>query len=447
MISNLYITSIEPDSGKSLILLGIMELLSKRIRKLGFFRPIIQAGIKPDNDIELIRSRYHLEFPYQDYYGVTHEETRALIAEGQFEEILKRIIEKYKALEEKCDFIVCEGTDFTDIISAFEFNFNAEIANQLDAPILLVANGQGKSQEEVISSVKSERKAFIEKDLTLVATMVNRISSEQFLSVTQELEQIWCYDDPVFILPEIEALSKPTVGEIITALDAKFVHGDPEQLKQEVLSFKVAAMHVPNFLYHIREGCLIVTPGDRADIILACLASAFSETYPNIAGIILTGGFELPPSLQKLIQGFKKWTVPMFTVETDTYNTATIINNIHSKITPDNERKIASALGLFENHIDSSKIEKRISLSRSSHITPIMFEYELVARAKKQRQHIVLPEGTEERILKATEILLRRGIVDITLLGNPEEICEKATSLGIKLEGVNIVNPMTSPLA
>ena len=81
MISNLYITSIEPDSGKSLILLGIMELLSKRIRKLGFFRPIIQAGIKPDNDIELIRSRYHLEFPYQDYYGVTHEETRALIAE------------------------------------------------------------------------------------------------------------------------------------------------------------------------------------------------------------------------------------------------------------------------------------------------------------------------------------------------------------------------------
>ncbi len=445
MISNLYITSIEPDSGKSLILLGIMELLSKRIRKLGFFRPIIQAGIKPDNDIELIRSRYHLEFPYQDYYGVTHEETRALIAEGQFEEILKRIIEKYKALEEKCDFIVCEGTDFTDIISAFEFNFNAEIANQLDAPILLVANGQGKSQEDVISSVKSERKAFIEKDLTLVATMVNRISLEQFQSVTQELEQIWCYDDPVFILPEIEALSKPTVGEIVTALDAKFVHGDPEQLKQEVLSFKVAAMHVPNFLYHIREGCLIVTPGDRADIILACLASAFSETYPNIAGIILTGGFELPPSLQKLIQGFKKWTVPMFTVETDTYNTATIINNIHSKITPDNERKIASALGLFENHIDTSKIEKRISLSRSSHITPIMFEYELVARAKKQRQHIVLPEGTEERILKATEILLRRGIVDITLLGNPEEIREKATSLGLKLEGVNIVNPMTSP--
>ncbi|WRH68731.1 MAG: AAA family ATPase [Planktothrix sp. GU0601_MAG3] len=299
MISNLYITSIEPDSGKSLILLGIMELLSKRIRRLGFFRPIIQAGIKPDNDIELIRSRYHLEFPYQNYYGVTHEETRTLIAEGQFEEILKRIIEKYKILEAKCDFIVCEGTDFTDIISAFEFNFNAEIAHQLDAPILLVANGQGKSQEEVISSVKSEREAFIEKDLTLIATMVNRISSEQFLSISQELEQIWSYDDPVFVLPEIESLAKPTVGEIVAALEAKFVHGDPEQLKQEVLSFKVAAMHVPNFLYHIREGCLIITPGDRADIILACLASAFSETYPNIAGIILTGGFETASLLAK----------------------------------------------------------------------------------------------------------------------------------------------------
>ncbi|HAN73893.1 MAG TPA: phosphate acetyltransferase [Planktothrix sp. UBA8407] len=444
MISNLYITSIEPNSGKSLILLGIMELLSKRIRRLGFFRPIIQAGTQPDNDIELIRRRYHLDFPYQDYYGVTYEETRDLIAEGEFEEILQRIIEKYKALEEKCDFIVCEGTDFTDIISAFEFNFNAEIANQLDAPILLVANGQEKSQEEVISSVKSERKAFIEKDLHLVATMVNRISLEQFQSISEQLEQIWSYDDPVFVLPEIEALAKPTVGEIVAALEGEFLHGDPEQLKQEVLSFKVAAMQVTNFLYHIREGCLIVTPGDRADIILACLASAFSETYPNIAGIILTGGLELPPSLQTLIQGFKKWTVPVFTVETDTYNTATIINHIRSKITPDNERKIASALGLFENHIDTSKIEKRISLSHSSRITPMMFEYELVARAKKQRQHIVLPEGTEERILKASEILLRRGVVDITLLGNPHEIREKATVLGLKLEGVNIINPMIS---
>jgi phosphate acetyltransferase len=421
-----------------------MELLSKRIRRLGFFRPIIQAGSQPDNDIELIRRRYHLDFPYQDYYGVTYEETRDLIAEGQFEEILQRIIEKYKALEEKCDFIVCEGTDFTDIISAFEFNFNAEIANQLDAPILLVANGQEKSQEEVISSVKSERKAFIEKDLHLVATMVNRISLEQFQSISEQLEQIWSYDDPVFVLPEIEALAKPTVGEIVTALEGEFLHGDPEQLKQEVLSFKVAAMQVTNFLYHIREGCLIVTPGDRADIILACLASAFSETYPNIAGIILTGGLELPPSLQTLIQGFKKWTVPVFTVETDTYNTATIINHIRSKITPDNERKIASALGLFENHIDTYKIEKRISLSHSSRITPMMFEYELVARAKKQRQHIVLPEGTEERILKASEILLRRGVVDITLLGNPHEIREKATVLGLKLEGVNIINPMIS---
>lgn len=444
MINNLYISAIEPNSGKSLILLGIMELLSKRIRRLGFFRPMIHAGTQPDNDIELISSRYHLEFPYEAYYGVTHEETRTLVAEGQLEEILKRIIEKYKILESKCDFIICEGTDFTDIISAFEFNLNAEIANQLSAPILLVANGQGKTIKELISSVKSEREAFIEQGCSLVATMVNRIPLEQFQSVADQLEHIWSYDDPVFFLPEIEDLGKPTVGEIATAVQARLVHGDPEQLKQEVISFKVAAMHVPNFLYHIREGSLIITPGDRADIILACLASTFSENYPNIAGIILTGGLELAPSLHKLIKGFKKWTIPILAVENDTYNTATKINQVHSKITPDNERKIASALGGFENYIDTSKIEKQISLSRSSRITPIMFEYELIAQAKKQRQHIVLPEGTEERILKASEILLRRGVAEITLLGNPDEIREKATSFGLKLEGVNLVNPMTS---
>lgn len=444
MAKNLYITGVEPHSGKSLIVLGMMELISKRIPRLGFFRPMIHRGDQPDNDIELIRSRYHLKFPYESCYALTHEETDTLVAEGQFEEVLKRIIEKYKILEESCDFIVCEGTDYTDIVSAFEFNLNAQIANHLAAPILLVVNGLGKTAKEVINNVKSEREAYIEQGCTMIATMVNRIEEEQFKAVVEPLNKAWFYPDPVFILPEEKSLGKPTIAEVITALQGRLIHGGGEQLKQEVLSFKVAAMQVANFLDHVREGCLIIVSGDRADIILTCLATAFSENYPNISGIILTGGLELAPPVLRLIKGFKKWTVPVLAVETDTYNTATQVNQVHAKITPDNERKIASALGVFENYIDTSKIEQRISVSRSSRITPIMFEYELVAKAKRKRQHIVLPEGTEERILKASEILLRRGVVDLTLLGNKTEIREKISSLGLKLEGINIIDPIKS---
>ena len=156
MVKNLYITGVEPNSGKSLIVLGMMEFLSKRIPRLGFFRPMIHGGEKPDNDIELIRNRYHLDFPYESYYALTHEETHILVAEGQFEELLKRIIEKYKILEESCDFFVCEGTDYPDIISAFEFNLNAQIANHLGAPILPVVNGLLKTAKEVVNHVKSE---------------------------------------------------------------------------------------------------------------------------------------------------------------------------------------------------------------------------------------------------------------------------------------------------
>ncbi len=444
MVKNLYITGVEPNSGKSLIVLGMMELLSKRIPRLGFFRPMIHGGEKPDNDIELIRSRYHLDFPYEFCYALTHEETDALVAEGQFEELLKRIIEKYKILEESCDFIVCEGTDYIDIISAFEFNLNAQIANHLGAPILLVVNGRLKTAKEVVNNVKSEREAYIEQGCTMIATMVNRIEGEKFQAVTEQLNQIGSYSDPVFVLPEAETLGKPTVAEVITALQGRLIHGRGEQLKQEVLSFKVAAMQVANFLDHVREGGLVIVPGDRADIILACLATAFSENYPKISGIILSGGLEIAPSVLRLIQGFKKWKVPIFSVETDTYNTATQVNQVYAKITPDNERKIASALGIFENYVDIPKMEKQISVSPSPRITPLMFEYELVAKAKRQRQHIVLPEGTEERILKASEILLRRGVVDLTLLGKTTEIREKIASLGLKLEGVNIVNPLKS---
>ena len=85
-------------------------------------------------------------------------------------------------------------------------------------------------------------------------------------------------------------------------------------------------------------------------------------------------------------------------------------------------------------------------ISRSSRITPLMFEYELISRAKKNRQHIVLPEGTEERVLRAAEILLLRGVVDLTLLGGIQEVQDKIAELGLSMPGANIVDPASSDL-
>jgi phosphate acetyltransferase len=443
MLKNLYIVAIEPGSGKSLVLLGIMELLSKRVRRLGFFRPVIHDGAERDNDIELVCQRYQLDCDYETQYAMTHVEAQDLLANGQYDEILKRVIAKYKALEQQCDFVVCEGIDARDIDPAFVDNFDSQVANHLSAPILLVTKAEGKTPEQLSNTVRTERETFLQAGCAMTATMINRVAPAQVDRVKSLMQQ-WQYEDPVFVIPDDELLLKPTIAEIAKAIDAKLIQGEVEQLNREVFSVKAAAMQLPNFLERLQENSLVVTPGDRADVILGCLASTFSSQSPNVAGIVLTGGIGLDPRIQHLIEG-SRWTVPILSVTTDTYETAAKISTVRAEITPDNPRKIASALGVFEAHVDGAKLADRISVSRSSRITPIMFEYELVERAKASRQHIVLPEGNEERILRASEILLRRGVVDITLLGDAAEIQTQIAALGLNLEEVKIVNPMQSP--
>ncbi len=444
MLKNLYIVAIEPGSGKSLVLLGIMELLSKRIRKLGFFRPVIHGGSDLDNDIQLALSRYQLDLPYEAQYALTHEAANHLIATGQYSELLKQIIQKYKALEQQCDFVVCEGIDATDIDPAFVDNFDSRVANHLSAPILLVTNGSGKAPHEVVNAVRAEREAFLEAGCALVATIVNRVAPEHLTQVKSGLQTVWNWPDPAFVLPDDELLLKPTVAEIAKAIQGELIQGDAERLNREVLNIKVAAMQLPNFLERLQEGSLVITPGDRSDVVLGCLAATLSDQSPSVSGLVLTGGLGLDPQIQSVIAG-SRWTVPILSVQSDTYETAAKISTVRAEITPDNPRKIASALGLFEAHVDSAKLSDRIAVARSSRMTPLMFEYELVERAKASRQHIVLPEGSEERILRASEILLRRGVADLTLLGDESEIRSQIAALGINLEHAKIIDPRHSP--
>jgi len=444
MSNNLYIASMEPESGKIALVLGVMEALSRRIRNIGFFRPIIKSSDKPDNNIQLILSRYNRELSYEDTYGYTHEEARNMIAGGQYNELLKNIVSKYKGLESQCPFVLCEGTDFTGVSSAFEFDFNADVANNLGAPILAVVNGFGKSPAEVVDAVRVARESFRGHGCTLAATAVNRAAVDKVDSLVEQIRGLQREGEPLYVLPEEPILGKPTVGEIARALNAKILQGESNELNREVRDFKVAAMNLPNFLDYVVDGALVITPGDRSDVILGSVATAFSETYPNIAGILLTGGLTPEPQVQRLIEGAKTSPTPIILVDTDTYTTAMNVSAVPAVITFDNERKIAAALGLFESRVDLEEFGNRITGVRSVRVTPIMFEYQLIERAKSKRQHIVLPEGDEERILRASEVLLRRKVCDLTLLGEEKEIQQKTASLGLNLEGVNIVNPVQS---
>jgi phosphate acetyltransferase len=437
---SIYIFGAEPQSGKSVVLLGIMELLSRRVHKLGFFRPLVREGETEDDAIRLAAAHYHLPFSYSSMYGLTYEAARTLVGEEKYDELLKRILEKYRSLESECDAMVCLGTGSRDVPSALSLDFNIDVANNLGALAVPVATGYGRTAERIARGALALLNLLETKRCEVLALFVNRIAPEQVEEilglVAKGKNRV-----PVFALPELAVLAKPTVGEIAEDLGATRWSGDPESFTREVEDIKIGAMELPNFLDHLVEGTLVITPGDRSDIILGSLLADAASTYPRVSGLLLTGGLRPAPQVQRIIEGLRKSPVPVLTVGVDTFIAGTQASQVRGRIRPENPRKIATALGHLEKYMDSQALYQRIDISRPARVTPIMFEHTLVEQAKSNRKHIVLPEGTEERILRAAEILLLRRVADLTLLGNVGEIRQKANSLGLSLKGAAFMDP------
>jgi len=433
---NLYITAMEPQSGKSVIAMGVMELLSTRVQRLGFFRPIVPSSTEADPEIELIRGRYQLAFSYEEMHALSEAEA---IAMPSYDELRVRVVEAYKELEQRCEFIVCEGTDFVGAAPALDFGRNADLANELGCPVLVVV--KGGVPEETIASVKAARSALEYKRCSIFGVVVNRVPPEVTDVVRQRLADL--DGEPVYVLPERPELAYPTVADVAAHLGAEILFDPRETLHREVRDVCVAAMSVEHFLDELVEGTLVIVPADRPDILVTSIASTVSAAIPTVSGVVLTGEVALGQTAARLLQDAP---FPILNVPQPTYVAATAVNSVRPHIRPENERLVATALGVFESAVDTRELERRIAIERPDRVTPIMFEYELIERAKSHHRHIVLPEGDDDRVLRAAEILLRRGVVDLTILGVPNEVRARAAALGVDVAGAVIVDPITSPM-
>ncbi|MEJ2522122.1 MAG: phosphate acetyltransferase [Gammaproteobacteria bacterium] len=444
MSNNLYIAATEPQSGKSVIALGLMEMLSRRRAKVGFFRPVVAAAEPRDKDMALVAARYNLVPDETAVYAYTHDEAQQEIAAGRGQEVLKVILSRYKALEAECDFVLCEGTDYTGVSSAFEFDFNVAVAKNLDCPILPVINGHDRAAPEIQNAIQVARSVFTARGCDVVATIVNRATAPDPEALRRALRDASQNGEALYVIPEEPALSQPTVGDVASALQAHRIHGRPESMKRDVARVQVAAMELSHFLHVLAPGALVITPGDRADIILGAFVANRSLGTRSLAGLLLTGGLRPAVEIRSLIGGLSDESLPVLAVEEDTYVTATRVHDVRAGISPDDDRKVARAVGLFEAAVNVPELEARIKLERASRVTPLMFEYELVRRAAENRKRIVLPEGQEERILRAADILRRRRAVDIVLLGDETVIRRRISALALDLDGVAVIDPSTS---
>ena len=441
-----FIAVSEPYSGKSIVALGLMNMLLSKTKKVGFFKPIVNTdpAEKTDGHIDTIREHFELDIPYTDMYAFTRSQALNLLQTKSTGEMIETIIEKFKRLEDKYDFTVIEGSDFSGEGIAFEFETNATIAKNLSAPVIIVITGQNKTTTQIINTSLTVLQSFNERELQVLSVIVNRVSPECVHDVSELLRAQLPNEVILAVIPDDVNLKSPTMKEVLEHLQGELLFGE-DQLTNQVDNFVTGAMQVPNFLKYLKENVVIVTPGDRGDIIICALQANLSTSYPKVAGIVLSAGSVPEEPIMRLIKGSQS-IIPIIAVTTGTFETSARLGGIQSRIMPDNDKKIRLAIDTFEKYVDVNTLNERMITFKAEGITPHMFQYKLARRAKSNIKHIVLPEGNDERILKAAHRLLNQEIVKITLLGDPHEITGSIKRLGLTLDKgkINIINPATA---
>ncbi|WP_030415647.1 phosphate acetyltransferase [Streptomyces sp. NRRL S-1448] len=440
MTRSVYVTGIDRGDGRQVVELGVMELLTRHVDRVGVFRPLVHDG--PDRLFDLLRARYRLAQSPETVYGMGYDEAATLQAERGTDELVSHLVDRFHAVARDYEYVLVLGSDYADTSLPDELSLNARLANEFGASLIAVVGGQGQEAESVRAEARNAYRAFQSLGCDVVSVIVNRVAPELREAVVERLAAR--LPVPCYALPEDGSLSAPTVGQIVHTLGAEILLGDDSGLARDARDFVFGGAMLPTFLPALTPGCLVVTPGDRADLVIGSLA-AHSAGAPPIAGVLLTLDERPGPDIMALAGRLAPGT-PVVSVPGGSFPTAAELFAIEGKLNAASPRKAETALGLFERHVDTVELTNRISVARSGRVTPMMFEHELIERSRSARRRVVLPEGTEERVLRAADVLLRRDVCDLTLLGEEEAIRKRAADLAIDLADAQIIDPQTSEL-
>jgi phosphate acetyltransferase len=443
--NSVYVASAEGFTGKSAVALAVLDALSRRVERVGVFRPVVRTGsgaTERDYVLDLLVSHDAVTLAYNDCAGVTYDDVHDDPVAA-----LETILERYHRVADRCDAVVVIGSDYTDVASPTELAFNARVAANLGAPVLLVLNAAGRSVADLVALTDMARVEITGNHARLFAVVANRVTiSDPVVLAAGLAAGLEGPDAPlVYALPDEPLLSAPSMADLVPACAGTLVAGDPALMDREVLGVVVAGMTMPNVLDRLTEGAVVVTPGDRPEVVLGVLMAHLSAGFPQVAGIVLNGGIALPRQVVRLLEGSGA-TLPIVATDLGTHETSTALTAVRGRLTSASPRKIAVALALFAQYVDADTLLDRLDVARSTAVTPLMFEHQLTDDAVRDRRHIVLPEGEEPRILQAADLVLRRGIADLTLLGDPVRISAAAASAGADVTGARIVDPSASEL-
>jgi len=457
-----YVTSAEGQTGKSTIALGVLRTLSRQVGRVGVFRPVARSTSERDYVLEWLLANQTADLSYDEAVGVSYDEVHA-----DTDAALGRIIERYRRIAGRCDAVVIVGSDYTDVGAPTELSFNARIAANLGAPVLLVVSGRvgHRSEHERLGGVAARSTEQVrqlavlaidelrQEHASLLGVVVNRADPEALAEIHRTVRASVnpaasarpgalgdAPERPVWVLPEDPVLVAPTVASVLEAVEGELVFGDAELLEREVLDVVVAGMSMENVLTRLIDGAVVVVPGDRTETLLAVLATYEAGTFPSVSAIVLNGGFTLSEPITRLIAGMAP-ALPIIATRFGTFETTVRINGARTRMGADSPRKTERAITLFDRNVNHIELLDALDVEPSPVVTPLMFEYRLLERARAVRKHIVLPEGDDDRILRAASTVLERDIAQLTILGDEQAVRGRATALGLDLAAAAVLSP------
>ena len=440
MSRSVYIASPEGFTGKSAVALGLLDALTREVDSVGVFRPLTTSSGSDDVDliVDLLVNQPGISQTYEEAIGVTYDAARE-----DADEALHVIVERFGKLSDRFDVILVVGSDYTDVASGTELSFNAKIAANLGSPVVLVVHGRERTPEQILAAAESaiaELRANHAHTVAVIANRVDHDAAEAIRTTFKELPEV-----VTAAIPESPLLSAPTFRALAEAAEARLVLGTESWMDREAMGVIVAAMSLPHVLDRLMADAAVIAPSDRTDLIPGLMLAHQSGTFPPLAGILLTGGYQLPDSIRRLAEGVQQ-DLPIALTDLGTFTTAERLMRVRGPITKDSSRKIETAHRAFAEQVDQAALLAAIDVSASDVRTPLMFEYQLMERARADRQRIVLPESEDDRILEAAAILLRRGVADLILLGEETKVRAQASALGLDLDEATIVSPLETEL-
>jgi phosphate acetyltransferase len=448
MAQSVYVASVEGHTAKSVVALGALEALTKKYERVGVFRAVTENTAIHDSVLELLVSNTNMPLDVNQCVGVSYREMHESpqLAIG-------RILERFKALEATCDAVVVLGSDYTDVFSPAEFSFNAKVATNLGIPMILVFNGrevyttsehlgqaQARSAQDLTSMAELAMQQVADSHTTVLAAVVNRADRESLAAISKSLENVFPASVAVYVVPEDPHLPAPRMAQILEAVDGKLLFGDEDRLATEAMDLVVAAMTPEHVLERISEDAVVIVPADRTDVLLALLMAESSKNFPQLAGIVLNGGFEISSQIRELVDGLAP-TLPVITTDGKSFDTTVKIAATRGKITATDGSKVARARQLVTDHIDVRQLLNNLEQIQTHAITPLLFEHRLAQRALAAQKTIVLPEGSDDRILQAAHEVLAKQIAKLVILGDPSQISARAKALNLNLDDAELMDP------